>query len=154
MCQLLRNGMIAALAPVGVPFADIVVTDEVGDRVCAIQVKTRSGRGGDGGWHMRDKHEHETNPSFFYVFVDFARADDGHIDCFVAPSKLVAEAVRDSHAYWLSQEGRGGHVRKDSKMRRLLPDYDGRGLLIGKAQGWLDPYREAWELIRSSSDIR
>lgn len=36
MSQLLRRGFIAALAPVGVPSADIVVTDDIGDRVCAI----------------------------------------------------------------------------------------------------------------------
>jgi hypothetical protein len=49
MCQLLRHSFIAALAPVGVPNADIVVTDEIGDRLFAIQVKTRNDKGKDGG---------------------------------------------------------------------------------------------------------
>ena len=31
MCQLLRRGLIAALAPVGVPNTDIIVTDDIGD---------------------------------------------------------------------------------------------------------------------------
>ena len=53
MCQLLRRGLIAALAPVGVPNCDIVVTDDIGDRLCAIQVKARMEKGSDGGWHMR-----------------------------------------------------------------------------------------------------
>ena len=52
MCQLLRRGLIAALAPAGVPNCDIVVTDQIGDRLCAIQVKTRIEKGSDGGWHM------------------------------------------------------------------------------------------------------
>ena len=53
MSQLLRRGFIAALAPVGVPNADIIVTDDLGDRLCAIQVKSRRDIGADGGWHMR-----------------------------------------------------------------------------------------------------
>jgi hypothetical protein len=51
MCQLLRQNMIAALAPAGVPNADIVVTDKLGNRLCAVQVKVRRERGSDGGWH-------------------------------------------------------------------------------------------------------
>src|SRR3546814_2330139 len=41
MPQLLRRGFIAALAPVGVPIADIVITNDAGERACALQVKTR-----------------------------------------------------------------------------------------------------------------
>ena len=33
MSQLLRRGLIAALAPAGIPRADIVVTDDVGERL-------------------------------------------------------------------------------------------------------------------------
>jgi hypothetical protein len=38
MCQLLRRNMIAALAPAGVPDADIIVSDRVGSTLAAIQV--------------------------------------------------------------------------------------------------------------------
>src|ERR1039457_4680329 len=65
MCQLLRGGMIAALAPTGVPNTDIVVTDQIGDRRCAIQVKTRREKGSDGGWHMKPKHEEFSSPNSF-----------------------------------------------------------------------------------------
>lgn len=57
MSLLLRHGFIAALAPVGVPNTDIVVTDDIGDRLCAIQVKTRVDKDSDGGWHMSEKHD-------------------------------------------------------------------------------------------------
>ena len=57
VCQLLRRGYIAALAPQGVPNTDIVVTDIEGHRLCTIQVKSRRDIGSDGGWHMRPKHE-------------------------------------------------------------------------------------------------
>jgi hypothetical protein len=66
MCQLLRQDMIAALAPAGVPNADIVVTDKLGSKVAAVQVKARRDIGSDGGWHMKKKHEVMIEPLLFY----------------------------------------------------------------------------------------
>ena len=71
MCQLLRQGKIAALAPAGVPDADIIVSDRVGSALAAVQVKARRGIGGDGGWHMKAKHETMVRELLFYCFVDF-----------------------------------------------------------------------------------
>ena len=56
MCQLLRRGKLAALAPAGMPFADVLVCDEHGNALSAVQVKARTS-GADGGWHMSKKHE-------------------------------------------------------------------------------------------------
>lgn len=63
--------MIAALAPAGVPNCDFVETDEIGDRLCAVQVKTRNNTGSDNGWHMSRKREGLTSPTLFHCFVDF-----------------------------------------------------------------------------------
>jgi hypothetical protein len=65
--ELLRKGYIAALAPTGVPDADIVVTNRKGSRLCSIQVKTRRGIGHDKGWHMQEKHEKELGERYFYL---------------------------------------------------------------------------------------
>ncbi|MGE0651874.1 MAG: hypothetical protein AB7P12_09005 [Alphaproteobacteria bacterium] len=73
MCQPLRRGLIAALAPLGVPYVDIVVTDDIGASLCAIQVKTWRELGGDGGWHMSRKHESIESPNLFYAFLDFGK---------------------------------------------------------------------------------
>jgi hypothetical protein len=147
MCQLLRRGLIAALAPVGVPNSDIVVTDEIGDRLCAIQVKTRTEKGRDGGWYMGQKHEQIVSPNLLYTFLDFGTSLIAPPTCFVVPSAVVAEAVRESHSYWLATPGKNGQQRKDSKLRRFLPDYDKVGQMIGRGEGWLEPYREAWDLV-------
>jgi hypothetical protein len=74
MTQLLRRGLIAALAPQGVPNADIIVTDTIGDRLCAIQVKSRRDIGSDRGWHMKKKHEGIFSKNLFYCFVDFGKS--------------------------------------------------------------------------------
>ncbi len=145
MCELLRRDYIAALAPQGVPHMDIVVTD----LVCAIQVKSRLDKGSDGGWHMGAKHEGLISEKLFYCFVDFGRAVDQSADVFVIPSAKVAEVVYASHRAWLSNPGKNGHVRKDSKLRRLVPDYDFayRPQPNPYPAGWMEPYRQAWHLL-------
>ena len=147
MSQLLRRGFIAALAPVGVPNCDIVVTDDIGDRLSAIQVKTRVEKGSDGGWHMGRKHESISSRGLFYAFVDFGAEITDPTSCFVVPSREVAEAVKQSHSFWLKTPGKFGQQRNDSDFRRFMPDYDKMGISIGRGSGWLEPYRNAWKLL-------
>lgn len=146
MSELLRRGMIAALAPAGVPNCDIVVTDEIGDRLCAVQVKTRLGKDIDRGWHMRRKHEELTAPSLFYCFVDFGVAEDESPVTHVVPAAVVAECLAENHRVWLEQPGAKGQSHNDNDMRRFKPDYS--NLRTDKYQdGWLDAYRGAWHLL-------
>lgn len=153
MCQLLRRGLIAALAPVGVPNTDIVVTDDLGDRLCAIQVKTRLEKGSDGGWHMGAKHERISSELLFYAFVDFGRSLTDPPRCFIVPSKIVASVVHRSHEIWLSTPGRNGAPHKDSDFRHFLPDYDKMNIHFGCGAGWLDSYLENWAQIESSANL-
>lgn len=151
MCQFLRRGLIAALAPVGVPNADLIVTDDIGEKLCAIQVKTRVDKGSDGGWHMSKKHEDIVSENLLYAFLDFGSSLVDPPNCFIVPSAEVAAAVKGSHALWLATPGKRGQQRNDSNMRRFLPDYSKVGLDIGRPLGWLDPYREAWHLAEAHS---
>ena len=73
MTELLLRGYIAALAPHGVPKADILVTDDNGERHCTIQVKTRRDRGSDGGWHMNVKHEEFVPNDYFTALLILGR---------------------------------------------------------------------------------
>ncbi len=146
MSQLLRRGFIAALAPAGVPNCDIVVTDKIGDKLCAIQVKTRANHGKDRGWHMGVKHEELDSAGLFYCFVDFAIDGDGHPFTYVVPAPVVADVIRQSHVAWLEQPGRGGRARKDTTMRRFLPSYHHLDLMQF-SEGWLTPYLENWHQI-------
>jgi hypothetical protein len=153
MCQLLRLNLIAALAPVGVPNADIVVTDTIGERLCAIQVKARRDIGSDGGWHMRSKHESIKAVGLFYAFIDFGKTLLDQPKCWVIPSTTVADVLARAHEVWLETPGAKGQQRKDSDFRRFLPNYDAKGIQIGCGIGWLDQYRENWDLIRKATDV-
>jgi hypothetical protein len=147
MAELLRRGYIAALAPQGVPNTDIVVTDLQGSRLCSIQVKTRRDIGSDGGWHMKAKHETLQSDHLFYCFVDFGKDTDTCPVVHVLPSARVAEVLFTAHRKWLTNPARNGQLHKDGPMRRLLPDYTRMGL-TGYSKGWLDEYRDAWNLLR------
>lgn len=147
MSLLLRHGFIAALAPAGVPNCDIIVTDDIGDRLCAVQVKTRIDKGSDGGWHMSKKHEAISSPGLFYAFLDFGTSLTSPPTCFVVPSDVVADVIRRSHQAWLKIPGAKGQEHNDTDFRRFLPDFERKGLMIGCGPGWLEPYREAWETL-------
>lgn len=147
MSELLRRGMIAALAPAGVPNCDIVVTDDIGDRLCAVQVKTRLGKGTDRGWHMRKKHEELTSPSLFYCFVDFGAGVGEPPFTYVVPAPVVAACLAECHQVWLAQPGAKGQAHNDNDMRRFKPDYSNLNV-VGYEDGWLEQYREAWHLLQ------
>ena len=156
LSQLLRRGWIAALAPDGAPNMDILVTDENNQRLCAIQVKTRRDIGSDKGWHMKPKHETMAVDDLFYVFVDVGKRPSDLTTCFVMPSKVVADCIRRVHQVWLDTPGRGGKPHKDSNVRRLRPDYssinpitrEGKAIIYEYRAGWLDQYREKWDILR------
>lgn len=148
--ELLRCGHIAALAPIGVPNADIVVTNREGSRLCSIQVKTRRGVGADGGWHMSIKHEKIRGERLFYCFVDFQESNKVCPLVYVMPSAVVANAIAAAHQKWLATPGKKGQPHKNTKMRRLVPDY-AKTLHIADypdGAGWLDQYRDAWHLLK------
>jgi hypothetical protein len=151
MSELLRRGMIAALAPAGVPNCDIVVTDEIGARLCAVQVKTRLGKGSDRGWHMSKKHEELTSPSLFYCFVDFGTVTGEQPFTYVVPAAIAATCLAENHQVWLAQPGAKGQPHNDNDMRRFKPDYSNLGM-ERYSDGWVEPYREAWHLLQDAGD--
>jgi hypothetical protein len=140
--RLLLRGFLAAQAPHNVRKADILVNHLDSKPPCLIQVKARSGKGSDGGWHMKQKHEEIKDKDMFYCFVDFGETNP---TVHVIPAKKVAEVVRESHANWLSKPGKNGKPHNDSDMRRIRNNY---GWHIKSAPpGWMDKYLENWELL-------
>jgi hypothetical protein len=150
MCELLRRSFIAALAPVGVPNADIVVTDVEGRKICAIQVKARRDIGADRGWHMKPKHEKLIADGLFYCFVQFQNDIRQRSQCWIVPSRVVAHVLTLSHKTWLSIPGRNGRAHQDNAMRRFGPDYTHVGLGAEFGPGWLDRYEDAWDQLSAS----
>lgn len=149
LSRLSLLGKIAAQAPRGVPNTDIIVSSLNGDHLCAVQVKSRQGKGVDRGWHMSAKHEKLISSNLFYAFVDFVSASEPAPVTYIVPSDVVAEALRVMHRAWLEQPGTKGQKHNDSDFRRFMPDYSKTsGSAVGEyIDGWLTPYREAWKLL-------
>ena len=149
MCQLLRRGKLAALAPAGMPFADILVSDERGSALSAVQVKART-YGADGGWHMSEKHEMFREDLHIYCFVDFGIDLTGQARCWIVPSAIIADALIASYQTWLRKPGKGGRPHREYSGRRLRPDYSDIGLTT-HGPGWLNSYEGAWDRIATKS---
>jgi hypothetical protein len=142
LARLLARGILAAQAPRGTRKADILVNHLEDKTSCLIQVKTRSGKGADGGWHMKAKHEEIKDKDMFYCFVDLS---EPHSGVYVIPAKVVAKVVTESHATWLATPGKNGRKHNDSDMRRIRNNY---GMNLKSApDGWMDKYLENWDLI-------
>jgi hypothetical protein len=142
MYQAHMRGMLAALAPRNLPYADVMIIGADGSTSALVQVKTRTS-GRDGGWHMRDKHEQIVLERLFYCFVDL---EPGAPVTYVVPSKSVAEVLGESHRAWLTEPPkRGTEPHKDNPMRRILPEY---GFAVSCAPaGWLEEWKDRWDLL-------
>ena len=143
--RLYRLGILAALAPPGVPEVDILVLDAHHQVAASIQVKTRT-IGADQGWHMQPKHESIEDPDLFYALVDL---EPEHPVTYIVPSAQVAAVLRSNQREWLSRPGAHGQAHKDSNVRRLRPKYG--DLAPGFEDGWLEPYRDGWDAIRAKT---
>ncbi|MEQ9144609.1 MAG: hypothetical protein RLO08_09645 [Parvibaculaceae bacterium] len=149
MCELLRRNYIASLASDGVPNTDILVTDVAGQRMCSIQVKSRRAIGRDGGWHMKAKHENLISDRLYYCFVDFGKSPEEQPKAYILPSAIVAKVLAETYSAWLRTPGHNDRKRKETAMRRFVPDYDYayRPNPNPYPQGWLEQYHEAWHLL-------
>lgn len=142
LSRLLLRGFLAALAPHNVRKADILVNHLDSKPPCLIQVKARSGKGSDGGWHMKQKHEEINDKDMFYCFVDFEQQNP---NIYVIPAEKVAKVVKQSHATWLARPGKNGKSHNDSDMRRIRNSY---GWPVESApDGWMDEYLENWSQL-------
>lgn len=139
--ELQRRGLLAAQSPANAYAADILVFSPTMSVGSMVQVKTRTS-GRDGGWHMRAKHERFFHPRLFYAFVDLEPPSPV---VYVMPSSVVADALTRSHQAWLALPGRGGRAHRDNDMRRVVPIFPHQ--VDGFPSGWLDAYRDRWDLL-------
>ena len=138
LSRLLQRGLVASQAPEGVRVVDILVNPLEGGRPLFIQVKARQ-FGADGGWHMSQKHENQSQDDLFYCFVDFEPASP---TVHVVPSSVVAAALQEDHRLWLSKPGKGGRPHQDHSMRRLRP------AMYSMPEGWMKQYLENWSQLQ------
>jgi len=137
LSRLLSRGVLAAQAPRGARKADVLVNFLDGGKPALIQVKSRQ-FGSDGGWHMSEKHENQTEEDLWFCFVNFEPTSP---TVHVIPAPIVAQALKIDHEMWLVTPGRKGQAHNPSNMRRLKPK------MSGQPEGWIAQYLENWDQI-------
>lgn len=142
MYQLLRRGFVAALAPECVKNIDILISDADGARLASLQVKTMGAPRPK--WQMKDKHETIENDRLFYCFVRPCDEMMSDPQCWIIPSKVVAEHVRLSHHAWLDGKPLRGGTRNDGSGRSMHFECEPLEMY---AAGWMDEYLENWESL-------
>ena len=116
------------------------------ERAVTLQVRVTS-RGQRRGWLVSDDLEGPTGDSLVYAFVDTQPVPP---ETFLIPARVVSEALQKSHAAWLANPGRHGQPHTDSPMRMVRWDY---GIPVEDfPAGWLEQYRERWDLLSTTSD--
>ncbi len=138
--ELRRRGVGHRLEPKG-RRNDVSVSS--GKDVLTVQVRVTS-RGQRRGWLVTDDLELTTSDRLVYAFVDTKTAPP---ETFVIPAPVVSDVLRASHAAWLATPGRRGRMHTDSAMRMIRGDY--RIPVPGYPAGWLEQYRERWDLLNA-----
>jgi hypothetical protein len=150
--RLIRAGYTAVLAPTNAKAVDILATDRHG-KPFSIQVKTRRKRRKSRGWRLTEDAESMSDPRLFYCLVDLGR--DGNLEppeVHIVPSSLIAHHTKMAPAEWLKGVKPDGQPRKDSRIRQLhdpVPKTVGDAARAEFPDGWLDGYKENWDILGS-----
>lgn len=139
LSRLLSRGFLAAPAPRGARKADILVNFLDGGQPLLVQVKTTM-TGATNGWFLSEKHEDIRDSDLFYCFVDFKPELP---EVYVMQASLVADHVKNGHAHWMATPGKNGQAHNPTSTRRM----DNKAQHDGRAAGWMETYREAWEQL-------
>src|SRR3990170_895605 len=120
---------------------DIVVMSAIGRLTVQVRVTSLGQRQ---GWLLTNELEDVTDDRVLYAFVN---TEPSEPETFFIPAAVVSDVLRTSHAAWLATPGRGGRPHRDQPMRMILMDY--RFPVQGYPPGWLEQYRERWDLLES-----
>lgn len=128
--ELSRRGLNALPTIRNTEGVDIIASEPLAGASVGIQVKTN--QSGEKKWLLTKKSEDLKSPTLFYVLVNLGVLGD--LPKFhVVPSKVVARAVRESHAAWRRKPRRDGGEHGDSSLR-VFYDIEGK-------------YLDTWELL-------
>jgi hypothetical protein len=113
--ELSRRGYIATLTVRNAKGVDLLVTNMLGTRTIAIQVKTNQDSGKN--WLLGIDSETLSADNLFYVFVNLNGL--GSPSFHIVESKVVADYCRNFHINWLKGTKKDGTPRKDTDMREF-----------------------------------
>jgi hypothetical protein len=112
--ELGRRGLIALPTVRNTEGVDLIVSEPMGGRSVAIQVKTSQKPAKK--WVLSEKCEKCRNRSLFYVFVNLGVP--GQLPCYhIVPSEVVASTMTREHAAWVKAPGKRGQPHNPNAVR-------------------------------------
>ena len=136
--ELLRRGIVAALAPRNTPGFDVVAVD--GMASANIRVKTRTAAADSWTWQAKSDGAifRDVTENDFTVMVDLKEAGL-NVDYYIVRTEDLEESLVRDYNHWLATPGGGGRERREHKMRRC-GNWDPH-------LAWLDGARGSWQVI-------
>jgi len=120
VAELLKRGIVAALAPRNAPSFDILATKE--NRTVRIRVKTKSQEYSDWQWNakkdgsiFRDLSEHGD----FTVLVDLAR-ETKDLKFYIVPTYQIDAWLKEDFKKWVETPGRNTRPHDPTNKKRNL----------------------------------
>jgi hypothetical protein len=137
--ELLKRGVIAALAPRNAPAFDILATKL--DKTVRIRVKTKSAEYDAWQWMAKKdgiifRHLHPEDD--FTVLVNLT-SETRDMEYFVIPTQALNQWLADDFETWVNTPGKNG--------RPHATDSAKRNLRYRKFAERLAPYKSKWELL-------
>ncbi|MFH0797172.1 MAG: hypothetical protein V2A65_08990 [Candidatus Omnitrophota bacterium] len=142
MGELLKRGVIAALAPRNAPSFDILATNKK-NRAINIRVKTKSGELPI--WQYSIKKDGEifhnlSRENDFTVLVDLGR-NTREMKFYVVPTHVIDVWLRKDFEIWRDTPGKNGHLRSRTMIKRILSEKIHAQELRKHLDGWDDLWR-------------
>jgi len=157
---LLRNNLVAGLAPQNTEDFDIVVMSKKGDMLFPVQVKSSTKK----NWMLNKKHEKPIK-NLIYIFIRFTE-NLMESEIYIMDSLKVSEITSMTHKIWLKLPNKDGGVHKDSDIRNLIIDVptltnkiknpenfltkDELNFIKNHQLGWMDFYKNNWNIFKLS----
>ena len=139
VAELLKQGIIAALAPRNAPAFDILATN--GNKTIRIRVKTKSEQYTDWQWNIKKDgtiFKFLTEKDDFTVLVNLAKETKDQ-DYYIIPTKILNKWLMDDFNEWVSTPGK----KKQQRNR----DNPKRHLRYPKFEEKLKDYKNNWETL-------
>lgn len=119
MSELLKQGVVAALAPRNTPWFDILATK--GEKTVRIRVKTKTA--GYDGWQWNIRKDGSVFGNLhtdddFVVMVNLGPVGALN-ECFIVPTATVDRWLKEDFDDWLSRPGTRGQPRDPDNKRRV-----------------------------------
>lgn len=123
MGELLKRGVIAALAPRNTPFFDILAKNK-NNRATSIRVKTKSGKLLI--WQYSIKKDGQVfrnllKENDFTVLVDLGQSTS-EMKFYVVPTHVINTWLQEDFEIWCGTPGKNGHIRSRSMKKRILEE--------------------------------